>query len=50
MARDQDHWVSATAQGGFYALSGPLGVLLQVFTIVWLLGCAGWAIQVLWRV
>ena len=29
----------------------PVGVrlLLQVATIVWLLGCAGWAIQVLWR-
>ncbi len=29
----------------------PVGVrlVLQVFTIVWLLGCAGWAIQVLWR-
>ena len=24
-------------------------LLLQVFTIVWLVGCAGWAIQVLWR-
>ena len=23
---------------------------LQIFSIVWLLGCAGWAIQVLWRV
>ena len=23
---------------------------LQIFTIVWLVGCAGWAIQVLWRV
>ena len=22
---------------------------LQVFTIVWLVGCIGWAIQVLWR-
>jgi succinate dehydrogenase / fumarate reductase membrane anchor subunit len=22
---------------------------LQIFTIVWLVGCAGWAIQVLWR-
>ncbi|RZL67129.1 MAG: succinate dehydrogenase, hydrophobic membrane anchor protein, partial [Variovorax sp.] len=21
----------------------------QIFTIVWLVGCAGWAIQVLWR-
>ncbi len=29
----------------------PVGVrlTLQVLTIVWLLGCAGWAIQVLWR-
>jgi succinate dehydrogenase / fumarate reductase membrane anchor subunit len=29
----------------------PLGLrlTLQVFTIVWLVGCAGWAIQVLWR-
>jgi len=22
---------------------------LQVFTLVWLVGCAGWAVQVLWR-
>ncbi len=22
---------------------------LQVFSIVWLVGCAGWAVQVLWR-
>ncbi|HSV48629.1 MAG TPA: succinate dehydrogenase, hydrophobic membrane anchor protein [Ramlibacter sp.] len=30
----------------------PLGMrlALQIFTIVWLVGCAGWAIQVLWRV
>ncbi|HJV96729.1 MAG TPA: succinate dehydrogenase, hydrophobic membrane anchor protein [Albitalea sp.] len=29
----------------------PVGarLALQVFTIVWLVGCAGWAIQVLWR-
>ena len=29
----------------------PVGVrlVLQVFTIVWLVGCAGWAVQVLWR-
>lgn len=26
-----------------------LRLSLQVFTIVWLVGCAGWAIQVLWR-
>ena len=30
----------------------PVGIRLglQIFTIVWLVGCAGWAIQVLWRV
>ena len=29
----------------------PVGMrlALQVFSIVWLVGCAGWAIQVLWR-
>ena len=26
-----------------------LRLCLQVFSIVWLVGCAGWAIQVLWR-
>lgn len=29
--------------------SAALRLVLQVFTIVWLVGCAGWAIQVLWR-
>jgi succinate dehydrogenase / fumarate reductase membrane anchor subunit len=30
----------------------PVGIrlVLQIFTIVWLVGCAGWAIQVLWKV
>ena len=29
----------------------PVGLrlVLQVFTIVWLVSCAGWGIQVLWR-
>jgi succinate dehydrogenase / fumarate reductase membrane anchor subunit len=29
----------------------PLGtrLALQVATIVWLVGCVGWAVQVLWR-
>ena len=29
----------------------PVGLrlLAQVLTIAWLLGCAGWAVQVLWR-
>ena len=26
-----------------------LRLSLQVFTIVWLVACAGWAVQVLWR-
>lgn len=30
----------------------PVGIrlALDVFTIVWLVACAGWAVQVLWRV
>ena len=24
-------------------------LLVMVFTMVWLIGCAGWAVQVLWR-
>lgn len=30
----------------------PVGIRLslQVFSIVWLVACAGWAVQVLWRV
>ena len=29
----------------------PVGLrlVLQIFTIVWLLSCGGWAVQVLWR-
>ena len=29
----------------------PVGVRLglQVFTLAWLVGCCGWAVQVLWR-
>ena len=29
----------------------PVGIrlTLHVFTLVWLVGCAGWAVQVLWR-
>jgi succinate dehydrogenase / fumarate reductase membrane anchor subunit len=29
----------------------PVGVrlALQVFTLAWLIGCCGWAVQVLWR-
>ncbi len=34
MGWDQYLWVGATVQGGPFALSGPLGVLIQVTTIV----------------
>ena len=29
----------------------PVGIklFLQIFVIAWLVGCAGWAVQVLWR-
>ena len=32
-----------------YVHSVGVKLLLQIFTLVWLVGCAGWAIQVLWR-
>ncbi|MEK0428244.1 MAG: hypothetical protein RL001_771, partial [Pseudomonadota bacterium] len=25
-------------------------LLLQALTILWLVGCAGWTVQILWRV
>ena len=30
----------------------PVGLrlVLNVFTLVWLVGCAGWGIQILWRI
>lgn len=32
-----------------YAKPMSIRLSLQVFFIVWLVGCAGWAVQVLWR-
>ena len=32
-----------------YVQSVGVRLGLQVLTIVWLVGCAGWAVQVLWR-
>jgi len=32
-----------------YVKPAGLRLALHVFTIVWLVGCAGWAFQVLWR-
>lgn len=34
MAWDQYLWVGSTVQGGLYALSGPLGVLVQIVTVI----------------
>lgn len=33
-----------------YIKSVPVRLLLQAGTIVWLVGCAGWLAQILWRV
>jgi succinate dehydrogenase / fumarate reductase, membrane anchor subunit len=32
-----------------YVKPVAIKLVLQVFTLVWLVGCAGWAVQVLWR-
>lgn len=32
-----------------YVKPASLRLVTQIFAIVWLVGCAGWAIQVLWR-
>jgi hypothetical protein len=37
MAWDQYLWVGSTAQGGFFRLSGPLGILLETATVISLL-------------
>ncbi|HWI81379.1 succinate dehydrogenase, hydrophobic membrane anchor protein [Ramlibacter sp.] len=42
-------WVGMRDVWMDYVKAVWLRLSLQVFTIVWLVGCAGWAIQVLWR-
>ena len=42
-------WVGMRDIGMDYIKPVGVRLALQVATIVWLLGCAGWAIQVLWR-
>jgi hypothetical protein len=37
MAWDQYLWVGSTVQGGFYSLSGPVGVLLQAASLIGLI-------------
>ena len=42
-------WVGARDIWMDYVKPVGLRLVLQVFTIVWLIGCAGWGFQVLWR-
>ncbi|MFN0185027.1 MAG: succinate dehydrogenase, hydrophobic membrane anchor protein [Aquabacterium sp.] len=42
-------WVGVRDIWMDYVKPVGLRLVLQVATIVWLLGCAGWAVQVLWR-
>jgi succinate dehydrogenase / fumarate reductase membrane anchor subunit len=42
-------WVGVRDIWMDYIKSVSLRLSLQVFSIVWLVSCAGWAIQVLWR-
>ena len=42
-------WVGLREVWMDYIKPVGLRLALQVFTIVWLVGCAGWGIQVLWR-
>ena len=42
-------WVGVRDIWMDYIKPVALRLTLQVFSIVWLVGCAGWAIQVLWR-
>ena len=43
-------WVGVRDIWMDYVKPVALRLSLQVLSIVWLVGCAGWAIQVLWRV
>jgi succinate dehydrogenase / fumarate reductase, membrane anchor subunit len=42
-------WVGVRDIWMDYVKSVGLRLVLQVATIVWLVGCMGWAVQVLWR-
>ena len=42
-------WVGVRDIWMDYIKPAGLRLALQVFTIVWLVGCAGWAVQVIWR-
>jgi succinate dehydrogenase / fumarate reductase membrane anchor subunit len=42
-------WVGMRDVWMDYVKPVAVRLVLQVFTLAWLVGCAGWAIQVLWR-
>ena len=42
-------WVGVRNVWMDYVKPAGLRLTLQLLTIVWLLGCCGWAVQVLWR-
>ena len=42
-------WVGMRDIWTDYIKAVGLRMALHVFTLVWLVGCAGWAVQVLWR-
>jgi succinate dehydrogenase / fumarate reductase membrane anchor subunit len=42
-------WVGVRDIWMDYVKPVGLRLALQVFTLVWVVGCAGWAVQVLWR-
>lgn len=42
-------WVGVRDIWMDYVKPVGLRLVLHVFSIVWLVGCAGWAVQVLWR-
>lgn len=43
-------WVGVRDIWMDYVPAAGLRLTLDVVTIVWLLGCAGWALQTLWRI
>ena len=42
-------WIGVRDVWMDYVPATGLRLVLHVFTIVWLVGCAGWGFQVLWR-
>lgn len=42
-------WVGVRDVWMDYVPATGLRLILQIFTLVWLIGCAGWALQILWR-